>query len=374
MSQQLAITHIVIREMQMKLKNPLTNSITTVNDKRFLIVEAHDQSGKIGYGESVAFSEPWYTEETTETCLYMLKRFLIPLLQKHQPVHPQQLEGIFTKIHRNHMAKSALECAIWDLYAKINHVSLGSLIGSRTNRVEAGISLGITKTPEKLLDRINHYVQLGYKRIKLKIQPGWDYHILELVRERFPQIPLMVDANGAYSIDDFTHLQSFSKFQLDMFEQPFPVNELLDHQHLVNQLNIPICLDESIDSYLNAKLAITLQCTEIITLKIGRVGGISESLKIMSLCKNHDVPLWIGGMFETGIGRAFNVIVASAFHNALPGDIGESSHYWYEDLIHEPFVIENGYVQVPGGVGIGVTVNKELLNKYTVDSTTYPVK
>lgn len=368
MAQDLKIKKILIREITKKLKNPLTNSITTIDYKNFLILEVHDESGVIGYGECVAFSEPWYTEETTQTCLYILKKFLIPLVKQHKPKKPDELKKVFSIVKRNHMAKAALECAIWDAYAKVNQVPLSILIGSRTNQVEAGISLGITSNPDELLKKIADSLQKGYKRVKLKIEPGWDIHILNTVREKFPNIPLMVDANGSYSIQDISHLQKFEKFQLEMFEQPFSSDRLLEHQCLVNKVKTPICLDESIDSYSNAKLAISLQSTEIITLKIGRVGGISESMKLIDLCQKNNVPIWIGGMFETGIGRAFNVIIASTFDHALPGDIGESSHYWYEDLIEEPFIINNGNIQVPTGLGIGVTVNKKRLKKHTTNT------
>lgn len=364
------IKKIVIRQLKMKLKNPLRNRLTTISHKHFLILEIHDEQGHIGYGESVAFTEPWYTEETTQTVLYILKEFLIPLTKTASFSHPENAAEHFVGIKRNRMAKATIESALWDLYAKQLNVSLQTVFNGSKTFVPAGISLGIEPTINELLHNIQTYVEQGYKRIKLKIQPGWDIEMLEAVREKFPNVPLMVDANGAYTESSSHIIKQLDNFQLQMIEQPFEENDWLAYLNVKNQLKTPICLDESIDSYASAQLAIHLGIADILTLKIGRVGGITESLKIRELAEQQDIPLWIGGMFETGIGRALNVAFASHSAFSLPGDIGESDHYWYEDLIQEPITITKGSVFVPQKPGIGVEINQEILEYTTVHKET----
>lgn len=360
----LMLQKVKIHQLKMKLKHPFQTSFGTIQNKKFLIVEIVDTKGNRGFGESVAFISPWYTEETFQTNIHIIKDFLIPLIKDKSFDHPKEVSKIFQSIQRNHMAKFAIEGAIWDLYAKQEKKPLAQILGGKRKAIDVGISLGMEASIDHLLQKINHALIQGYKRIKLKIQPGYDLDILQQVRRNFPDIPIMVDANGAYSIKDINHLRKLDEFQLLMIEQPFGQEDYFEHAQLQKKLTTPICLDESIHSLKDAKLAIELGSCKIINIKAGRVGGLTEAIMIHDYCLTRQIPVWCGGMLESGIGRAHNIALASLNQFTYPGDIGGSSHYWEEDIITPEVVVENGQIEIPDQPGIGYEINPEIFAKF----------
>src|SRR5699024_1449789 len=276
----LTIKKIILKRLNMTLKNPFKTSFGTVQDKDFFIIEIHDNTGLIGYGESVAFSSPWYTEETTETTLHVMRDFLIPLLQTHSISHPKEVPEIFNAIRGNNMAKAALETAVWDLYAKQLKMPLYKLIGGTQLNISAGVSLGIEADTSQLINKIKHHVNQGVKRVKIKIKRDHDIDVIKKVRSIFPHLSLMVDANSAYSLKDIEHLNKFDDYNLLMIEQPLGHDDISEHAVLQKELQTPLCLDESIYSLEDVKLAHKLGSCKVINLKLGRVGGLTEAIKI----------------------------------------------------------------------------------------------
>ncbi|MBM7704404.1 o-succinylbenzoate synthase [Metabacillus iocasae] len=365
------IKSIVLRQIKMDLLHPFTTSIGTEYDKDIILVEAKSTSGRSGWGESVAIMEPIYNEETVQTNWHMMSDHLIPLLLKKSIEHPDQVSERFTRIRGNFNAKAAIECAVWDLYAKEQNMSLSKALGGVNEKIEVGVSVGIKESEEQLLQEVERYVSEGYKRIKIKIKPGWDVHILKLVRNQFPDIQLMADANCAYTLDDIEHLQALDEFNLTMIEQPLDYDDIIDHAKLQAKLRTPICLDESIYTVEDARKAIELGSCKVINLKIGRVGGLTESKKIHALCQQHNIPMWCGGMLEAGIGRAHNIAITSLANFTLPGDTAPSAHYWKEDIIEPEVTMEDGYIRIPNGPGIGYEPNLKRIDKLTLYSKTF---
>ncbi|PFG06282.1 o-succinylbenzoate synthase [Bacillus sp. es.034] len=347
------IKRIILRQIKMDLLHPFTTSVGTEKDKMIILVEVKSASGVSGWGESVAITQPIYNEETVETNWHMMSDHLIPLLQQEVVQHPDEVSHRFKKIRGNYNAKAALEGAVWDLYAKENDISLAKALGGTKDRIEVGISVGIQQSEAKMLNQIENYLKEGYKRIKVKIQPGWDVDIIKAVRQEFPDTPLMADANCAYSLDDIDILKELDEFNLMMIEQPLDHDDIIDHAKLQSQLRTPICLDESIHSFEDARKAIELGSCKIMNLKIGRVGGLTESRKIHDLCVEERIPMWCGGMLEAGIGRAHNVAITSLSNFTLPGDTAPSSHYWKRDIISNGVEMTDGYITVPDTPGIG---------------------
>lgn len=366
----ISIKKIILHKLQMSLKNPFKTSFGVIQDKDFFVIEAIDYDGNSGYGESVAFSSPWYTEETVQTNYHMIKDFLLNILENNQLNHPDDVSDLFSVVKGNHMAKAAIEGAIWDLYAKQKGISLSEALGGEKPTIDVGISLGIQPTIEELLKKIEVYVQAGYKRVKLKIMPGHDVKMLQEVRHYFPDLPLMADANCAYTLKDSDHLKRLDDFDLIMIEQPLAHNDIIDHSILQAHIQTPICLDESIHSLEDTRLAIKLGSCQIINIKTGRVGGLTEAKKIHDHCKMKGIPVWCGGMLEAGIGRAHNIALASLTQFTFPGDIGESAHYWNEDIINPEVIVKNGQIKVPSESGIGYHIDQQALKKHTVFSET----
>ncbi|WP_432358979.1 o-succinylbenzoate synthase [Sporosarcina sp. UB5] len=361
------ITEVTIRKMKMRMKEPFSTSFGTMQDKQFLLLEVHDELGNIGWGESVAFDAPWYTEETVETNLHILRDFLIPLLLGKQIDHPEQVSKLFAPIRGNNMAKAAIECAIWDLYAKRKGISLAEALGGRRQQIEVGISVGIQNNMADLIERVQRYLEEGYKRIKVKIKPGAEITILRGLRNAFPDVPLMADANSAYTLDDINLLKQLDEFDLLMIEQPLAHDDIIDHAVLQKLLKTPICLDESIHSLEDVRKAIELGSTKVINVKIGRVGGLAEAKRIHDYCMEKGVPVWCGGMLEAGIGRAHNIALTSLPNFILPGDTAGSSRYWEKDIIEPEVIVEDGYITVPTAPGIGYTPNLIAIDEFTTD-------
>lgn len=365
------IEHITVRKLRMKLKAPFTTSFGTFTDKVFLLVEAKDELGNTGWGESVAFESPWYNEETYKTNWIMLEDFLIPLIEGKDIQHPNEVNDLFEPIRKNNMAKAMIEGAIWDLYAKRQKQTLAEVLGGTRDKIEVGISIGIQNNIEELMLLIDDYVADGYKRIKVKIMPGWDVEVIRAIRAKYPDLPLMADANSCYRLEDIELLKQLDDFNLMMIEQPLASDDIIDHAHIQKVLKTPICLDESIHSLDDTRKAIELGSCKIINIKIGRVGGLTESLKIHDYCKAHGIDVWCGGMLESGIGRAHNVAITTLTGFNLPGDTASADRYWERDVTKTTVTVENGYITVPKEAGIGYEPDIEFIESLTEEKKEY---
>lgn len=365
------LTEVTLRHMKMEMKNPFTTSFGTFQTKEFILLEAKDESGTVGYGESVAFHSPWYNEETFRTNWHMLEDFLIPLLLNKELSHPDEVSEIFAPIRKNNMAKSTIEGAVWDIYAQLTNQSLASALGGTKTEIDVGISIGIQKSVEDLIDVVRTHVEEGYKRIKVKIKPGWDVDVMRKLRETFPDVAIMADANSAYTLDDVELLKQLDAFDLTMVEQPLASDDIIDHAVLQKELETPICLDESIHSLEDARKAVELGSTRIINIKIGRVGGLTEAKRIHDYCAEQGIPVWCGGMLEAGVGRAHNVALTTLPNFVLPGDTAGSSRYWEQDIITPEVTVDYGVIHVPQTAGIGYAINQEAVQRFTVDKKTY---
>lgn len=365
------LTEVTIYTMKMRMKSPFSTSFGTMQNKTFLLIEVKDESGMSGWGEGVAFDTPWYTEETVKTMKHLLEDHLIPLLLHKEIVHPDEVNALFAPIRRNPMAKASIEGAVWDLYAKQNNMSLSHAIGGVQEKIEVGISIGLQKTTEELIAVIHQFLHEGYKRIKVKIKPGNDIELIRSIRAHFPHVPLMADANSAYTLEDIDKFKALDAFNLMMIEQPLAHDDIVDHAILQKKITTPICLDESITSFEDVRRAVELGSCKVVNVKIGRVGGITEAKKIHDYCKKTGVPIWCGGMLEAGIGRAHNIALTSLSNFVLPGDTAASSRYWEEDIITPEVTVEDGYITVPTLPGIGFEVNRKALKKYCIEKDVY---
>ncbi len=367
----LKIDHVTIRQLKMRMKSPFVTSFGSVQDKQFLIVEVKDANGLTGYGEGVAFEVPWYTEETMKTSWHLLEDFLIPMVLHKEIGHPSEVSTIFHSIRRNNMAKAAIETAMWDLYAKQNKIPLATALGGMRKAVEVGVSIGIQPTTAKLYEKIDHALKEGYKRIKVKIKPGLDISLIRAIRERYPEVPLMADANSCYTLENLPLLKALDQYNLLMIEQPLAADDILEHAKLQKQIKTPICLDESICSYDDAKTAIELESCGVINIKYARVGGLTEAKRIHNLCEENNIKVWCGGMLEAGVGRAHAVALTTLSNFVLPGDTAGSSHYWEEDIIEPKVEVKEGLINIPHEPGIGYRINFSALDRYTVKQHQY---
>lgn len=369
-SNDIDLKQFVLRHLQMKMKSPFTTSFGTQQTKDFYLIEAIDTEGQAGWGESVAMSSPLYNEETVKTNEHVMKDFLIPMLFEKPISHPDEVCERFAPVRRNNMAKSALEGAVWDLYAKKQGISLAKALGGEKKLIDVGISLGIQQSTKELLGQIEGHLNEGYKRIKVKIKPGRDIEVIKAIRCHFPDTPLMADANSAYTLEDTEHLKQLDEFGLMMIEQPLAHDDILDHAKLQKELATPICLDESIHSKEDARKAIEHGSCKIINIKIGRVGGLTEAKNIHDLCKEKGIDVWCGGMLEAGVGRAHNIALTTLPQFTLPGDTAGSSRYWEEDIISPEVVVHDGMIEVPEQPGIGYDVDREKVAKYMIGEQT----
>ena len=360
---------IEMRVLHMPLVRPFETSFGRQHSRDVLLITVHD-GGVQGWGECVAGDDPFYSSETTETAWYVLKEFLIPaLVDGRISGEPESFHREASFVRGHAMARAALEAALWDLEAKRRGVPLYKLFGGGQMRLQTGISLGIQPQVSDLLELIREYSTVGYRRIKVKIKPGWDVEVVAEIRREFPGLPLMVDANCAYSIDDADHLKKFDEFRLMMIEQPFSYEDVVDHARLQARLATPVCLDESIKSIGILRAAISLGSCGIVNIKQGRVGGPANAIAVHDLCRESGIPVWCGGMLETGIGRALNIHLATLENFSIPGDISASDRYWEEDIIDPPVTLDaDGHITVPQGSGIGYEPKikriEELTQKY----------
>lgn len=360
------VQRVCLREVRMNLREPFETSFGRSFARRVLLVEAETDAA-VGWGEVTAGSNPYYSPETIETAWLILRDFLWPRLKGQELGAAAEAGGRLQPVRGHNMAKGGLEAALWDAEAKARGVPLWKLLGGRREEIACGVSIGIQESVGALLDAVERELAGGYQRVKLKIKPGWDVDVVAKVRERYPRLRLMVDANAAYALEDAPHLRELERFFLMMIEQPLGWDDLYAHVALQRQLETPICLDECIHSEAQARAAIELGACRIINLKLGRVGGHEAARRIHDLCEARGIPVWCGGMLETGIGRAHNVALSTLSNFALPGDVSASKRYWQEDLIEpEVEVTPQGTIRVPAGPGIGYAVKRERIDALTV--------
>jgi len=354
-----------MRLLRLPLREPFETSFGSI-DSRLIFLVRVEADGLDGWGEVVAAEEPFYSYETVGTSAHVIRDYLAPAMMSRPLSGLEDLAARFAQFKGHNMAKAGLELAYVDLLAKSKDKSLSALIGGTLDRVRVGVSLGIQPTLDKLLLRIERYLGLGYQRIKIKIKPGWDVDVVEQVRKKYPSTMLSVDANSAYTLKDADHLRELDDFDLLMIEQPLEHDDLVDHAKLQAQLKTAICLDESITSFRRAQQALELESCRLINIKVGRVGGYSQALQIHDLCLSRGVPVWCGGMLESGIGRAHNLAIASLAGFTLPGDISASSRYFEKDLIiPEVTIAADGTATVPTGSGLGFELDLPYIESRT---------
>jgi O-succinylbenzoate synthase len=357
---------VELRRIRMSLVAPFETSFGVQLVRDILLVKAITDAGE-GWGECVAGEEPDYSSEYVEAAQHVLVHHLLPPLLDRPQLTAADVAGALRRIHGHRMAKAAIEMALLDAELRAKGISLGQHLGAVRAAVDCGVSVGIHRSIPELLTTVGGYLDQGYRRIKLKIKPGWDVEPVRAVRDRFGDIPLQVDANTAYSLADAKHLAELDAFDLLLIEQPLPEDQVLAHAELSTKLRTPVCLDESITSEQAAADAIQLGACRIINIKPGRVGGYLEAKRIHDLCAIHGVPVWMGGMLETGLGRAGNVAMAAMPNFTLPGDTSASDRYYHRDIT-EPFVLVDGRLKVPEGPGLGVNVDVGYLEEITTSS------
>ena len=357
---------ITLREIRMRLKAPFETSFGVMQDRRIVLVEVI-ADGTTGWGEVTTGETPSYNSETTETAWHIISDFIAPLIVGKCLAHAKEVATLLGGIRGHQMAKAGVENALWDIEAQQKGVPLSELLGGTRRQIVCGVSLGIRETPQALVRRVEEELRCGYQRIKLKVKPGKDLEYVAAVREQFPDIRLSVDANCAYRLEDADHLRKFDDFQLLMMEQPLEWDDIHSHARLQAQIRTAICLDECINCAGHAYAAIHMNACKIINIKLGRVGGHSGASKVHDVCWEHAVPVWCGGMLETGIGRAHNIAMSTLPGFTLPGDVSASSRYWDEDIVEPPIeVTEAGTIHVPRTSGLGYKVKHDLIDRLSV--------
>ena len=360
------IDGIYLRELHLPLIRPFQTSFGVTTNRRILLAEVHSE-GLVGWGECTAGEHPHFSGESTDSAWQVIVSELGPMLASASPEHGGDCPKIFNVVRGNPMAKAALENAIWDLEAQREGVSLSRLIGGVRDMIPCGVSLGIQNSIPELMDIIERELAAGYQRIKLKCKLGWDVEVFEMVRSQWPDILLSCDANSAYRLRDSDHIVTFDEFNLLMVEQPLWHDDFYYHSMLQERMTTPICLDESIRNRRDALAAIEMESCKIINIKLGRVGGFSEAIAVHNAAQEHGIPVWCGGMLESGIGRSHNIALSTLENFSLPGDVSASSRYWTEDIIEpEVTVSSEGEIMVPDTPGRGFEVRTDLIDQLTV--------
>ncbi len=361
------ITAVELFEIRLPLVHFFETSFGRTIERRIILVRVHDRDGAEGWGECTAGEGPFYCEEWTESAWSTLHEYLAPMVIAQNVEGAADVFSLMNRVRGNRMAKAALETACWDLEAKRAGVPLWKHVGGVKNEIACGVSIGIQDTVESLFEKIEKELAAGYQRIKIKIKPGWDTAVLEKVRRRFPEIHLMGDANSAYTLSDLSLFQAMDEFNLMMIEQPLAYDDMLDHAELQKHLRTPICLDESIRTPEDARHAIETGACRIVNLKLGRVGGHTEAKRVEQVCREKNIPVWCGGMLESGIGRAHNIAMATLPGFTLPGDVSASSRYWKEDIIEPPVTVShNGTITAPEAPGLGFEIKGARIDALTV--------
>jgi len=359
------IDHITLRHLRMQLKSPFETSFGRIQSRDCILIEAQ-ASGLTGYGECVADRDPGYSYETTQTAWHILKAFLIPAILHQEVEDVADLQRRLAFVRGHPMAKAGLEMAFWDLMGKARRLSLQQLLGGVRQKVEVGVSVGLQESPDALVRTVEGYLSQGYSRIKIKIKPGRDVGDASAVRQAFPHIRLQVDANSAYTLETAGSLYPLDGLNMLLIEQPLDEDDLWDHSRLQKRFKTPLCLDESILSARHARQALEMGACRVINIKAGRVGGLSQAVAIHNLCQAQGIPVWCGGMLETGVGRASNLALASLPGFTLPGDVSASDRYYVEDITQERFVLNaDSTIDVPDKPGLGVTIDMVALERAT---------
>jgi o-succinylbenzoate synthase len=360
------IEAIHMREVNMPLAHPFETSFGVTTGRRILLVELVCE-GLTAWGECVAGEHPYFSDEQVDTAWHITETELAPRLLNAEVASGRDCPALFEQVRGHRMAKAALENAVWDLEAQRQGAALSKLLGGTREIIPTGVSIGIQATPETLMETIAKEVAAGYQRIKLKCKPGWDSRIFAMVRERWPDILLSCDANSAYRLDDAEHIASWDQFHLLMIEQPLWYDDFYFHAELQQRIKTKICLDESIRNRRDARAALELGSGGIINIKVGRVGGFSEAIAVHDVAVEFGVPVWCGGMLETGIGRAHNIALSSLPNFSLPGDVSASKRYWNEDIIDPAVTVSaEGTIVVPTKAGNGFAVQLERIERITV--------
>jgi len=370
LSTRLKVEAITLREIRMPLVHFFETSFGRTYSRRILLLTVHCD-GVDGWAESVAGEDPYYSSEWTESAWPTIRQYLAPAVLGRSLNSARESVPLMAKVRGHRMAKAAVENALWDAEAKQKKQPLWKLLGGTRQEIQCGVSIGIQDSIEQLIDKVQLELAAGYRRIKLKVKPGWDLKILERVRSRWPNILLSCDANSAYTLDDIDHLRKFDQFNLLMIEQPLWNDDIYYHARLQRELRTSICLDESIRHARDCAAAVETGACRIVNIKVGRVGGFSEARKIHDLCQANKLPVWCGGMLESGIGRAHNVALSTLENFKLPGDVSASRRYWKEDIIEpEVEVTRQGTITVSDEPGTGYRIREDLIEKLTTRKET----
>jgi o-succinylbenzoate synthase len=365
------IDQIVMREIRMPLKTPFETSFGVTTERRIILIEIR-RGDFTGWGECVAGEHPFFNEECTATAWPILAEELIPRILRDPVDHAGQAPQRMRQVRGNRMAKAALENALWDLESQERELPLARLLGGMRDRIACGVSIGIKPSVEALVETVAAELASGYQRIKLKVRPGLDREILEPVRARWPHIMLSCDANSAYRLRDLDHLATFDDLGLLMIEQPLWADDFYYHSLLQERMQTAICLDESIRNRRDALAAIDIGSCRIINIKLGRVGGFSEAIAVHNACEERGIPVWCGGMLESGIGRSHNIALSALSNFQLPGDVSASARYWKDDIIEPPVTVSQaGEIEIASAPGRGYEVREDLVKKLTVRHETF---
>jgi O-succinylbenzoate synthase len=374
MEVNLKIEAITLYHISMPLVSPFETSFGRETNRECILVEIKSE-GLTGYGECVASRDPGYNYETTGTNIHILSEFVVPLILGRDVKDASDFQTLVSGIRGHHLAKAGVEMAIWDLMGKRSGKSLRELLGGQREKVEVGVSIGIQPSTAGLVRSVDDYIGQGYARVKIKIKPGRDVEDASAVRRDFPNLRLQVDANSAYTLEDADHLKLMDALNLLLIEQPLFEDDLWDHHKLQEQFTTPICLDESVVSPRHARYAIEMKACRVINIKAGRLGGLSQALMVHDLCLENKLPVWCGGMLETGIGRASNLALASLPNFVLPGDISASDRYYARDITNERFTLNtDSTITVPNGPGLGISVDEDALKEFTLNKFPFAAK
>jgi O-succinylbenzoate synthase len=369
------IHQVELRELRMHLIHPFETSFGTTTERRIVIVKVLARSSQdefTGYGEVTAGEGPYYSHETYQTAWHILSDFIIPLTIGKTYTAAAGFASVVQGIRGHRMAQAGLETALWDLEARIAKRPLWQLLGGTRTEIDCGVSIGIQPSVDALLSKIQTELNSGYRRIKIKIKPGWDLHVIQEVRRAFPKILLMADANSAYTLADLHLFRKLDEYDLMMIEQPLHDEDMIDHATLQRNIQTPICLDESIHSAEDARKAIGIGACRIINVKLGRVGGHRAAREVHDVCQDNGIPVWCGGMLESGIGRAHNIAMSSLDNFSLPGDVTASKRYWAHDIIDPEVAVDrDGRISQSKDIGIGYTVNQDRVAEFTVRSQVF---
>ncbi len=362
----MTLDRITLREIRMPLVHFFETSFGRTTERRILLVEVQSD-GLSGWGEVTAGEKPFYNEEWTDAAWLLLKDFVAPQLIRQQPGSAAETASRTAHIRGHNMTRGGVEAAIWDLEARALNVPLWKHLGGTWTEIPCGVSIGIQDSIEQLHGLIEREIDAGYQRVKVKIKPGWDVKVIEAVRDRFPQIQLMADANSAYTLGDTEHLRQLDAFHLMMIEQPLAHDDIIDHAKLQGRIKTPICLDECIRGARHAEQAIEMQACGVINIKLGRLGGFSEAMLVHDIARAHHIPVWCGGMLEAGIGRAHNIALSTLVNFTLPGDVSASKRYWTRDIIQPPVEVSSqGTIKVSDAPGLGYEIDLDYIDSITV--------